>query len=505
MARACAREASGPAARPGIRGSTASVGVSPIQCRWKTFSLPGSSSESAYERVSPPYHQSCLELLQQDPGLAHGPAPGLVVARRRPPCRPGRRSRGWCRRRCPASPRPCPGARRCPDPPGQPSPSSSRPATNSIARLLAGYRSSQERLVAGPAPHQGHRGRVLRRLVGVARVRVGAEVDRAVRGDLVHDLAAVGVDHRRDVAQRPQVVLDHGELAGRDRGEGGVLAVGAEQPGVVRPAGAEPAHRLQRALRRRVPPAGLHPPQVQVVHPLLGGGQHLLGPAHAVLDQPVPGQVDHGAPVDPVPLRDLGGQRPLRVVQRLPQLGPRIGRAGRRAADARTRRCAPRRPAAGPRSSAGHRHPCRTRCRRSGPAGSGAFGPEAGQMTAGSCGPRKSSPVRAAVGFSVEPKAAAQSWRSTVRVRRLAPVAEQQVPAADGGGVGQVLGGLARGRSHPRGRSPSSSEWASARSVIVRSRLARRLSPTRAPETPFGTKSVRLARTPSVVGRSART
>ena len=54
--RACAWEASGPAARPGIRGSTASVGVRPIQCRWNTFSLPGSSSESAYERASPPNH-----------------------------------------------------------------------------------------------------------------------------------------------------------------------------------------------------------------------------------------------------------------------------------------------------------------------------------------------------------------------------------------------------------------------------------------------------------------
>ena len=51
----------------------------------------------------------------------------------------------------------------------------------------------------------------------------------------------------RHVAQGAQVVLDRRELPGRDRRVRGVLAVGAEQPGVVGPAGAEPAHRLQRA------------------------------------------------------------------------------------------------------------------------------------------------------------------------------------------------------------------------------------------------------------------
>lgn len=40
-------DASGAEARPGSAGSTASVGVSPIQCRWKIFSLSGLASESA--------------------------------------------------------------------------------------------------------------------------------------------------------------------------------------------------------------------------------------------------------------------------------------------------------------------------------------------------------------------------------------------------------------------------------------------------------------------------
>ena len=205
-----------PAVRPPGRGSAAaprrsgsarsSAAGRPSRCRDR----PASRRRSGCRRRTT---RSVLELLQQRPRLADRPAPGLVVARAAAPCRPGRRSRGWCRRRCPASPRPSPARSTLPSPSGQPSPSSSRPATNFIARLLAGYRSSQEPLVTGPAPDQGHRGRVLRRLVGVARVRVGAEEDRPVRGHLVHDLAAVGVDHLRHVAQRPQVVLDRRRTA----------------------------------------------------------------------------------------------------------------------------------------------------------------------------------------------------------------------------------------------------------------------------------------------------
>ena len=46
-----------------------------------------------------------------------------------------------------------------------------------------------EAVVARPAPDERDRARELDRLVGVARVGVGAEVDRAVGDDLVRDLA----------------------------------------------------------------------------------------------------------------------------------------------------------------------------------------------------------------------------------------------------------------------------------------------------------------------------
>ncbi len=53
----CAREA-----RPGTalppRVSSASIGVTPIQCFWNVFTLPGSSSESAYWLSAPPNHQA---------------------------------------------------------------------------------------------------------------------------------------------------------------------------------------------------------------------------------------------------------------------------------------------------------------------------------------------------------------------------------------------------------------------------------------------------------------
>ena len=81
----------------------------------------------------------------------------------------------------------------------------------------------------------------------------------------MHDLAAVAVDRLRHVPQRSQVRLDRRELAGRHRGERGVLAVRAEQPGVVGPAGAEPAHRLQRRRGRRVGLAGVDDPQLDVL------------------------------------------------------------------------------------------------------------------------------------------------------------------------------------------------------------------------------------------------
>jgi hypothetical protein len=77
---ACSSDASGADARPGSFGSTASVGVSPIQCRWNTFLLRGSSSESAYESAPCVVPPVVFELVEQCLCVADGPAPGLAVA-----------------------------------------------------------------------------------------------------------------------------------------------------------------------------------------------------------------------------------------------------------------------------------------------------------------------------------------------------------------------------------------------------------------------------------------
>jgi len=76
----CSSEASGAGGRPGRLGNTASVGVSPIQCRWKTLLLPGSSSESAYERAVGRIPQIVLELVEQRFGLLGGPPLRLSIA-----------------------------------------------------------------------------------------------------------------------------------------------------------------------------------------------------------------------------------------------------------------------------------------------------------------------------------------------------------------------------------------------------------------------------------------
>ena len=109
-----------------------------------------------------------------------------------------------------------------------------------------------EAVVAGPAPDQGERAGELDRLVGVALVLVRAEVDAAVGDHLVDHLAGVAVGHPAHVAQGAQVILDRAELAGGHAGEGGVLAVGGEQPRVVGKAGAQEADARHRARGRRV-------------------------------------------------------------------------------------------------------------------------------------------------------------------------------------------------------------------------------------------------------------
>src|SRR5215216_7316057 len=64
----------------------------------------------------------------------------------------------------------------------------------------------EELLVSCPAQTSATAERVLRGLVGVARVSIGAEVHRTIGCHFVHDLAAAFVDDQH-VAQGSQMVL----------------------------------------------------------------------------------------------------------------------------------------------------------------------------------------------------------------------------------------------------------------------------------------------------------
>ena len=152
-----------------------------------------------------------------------------------------------------------------------------------------------EAVVARPAPQQRDRARELRRLVRVAGARVGAVVDRAVGDDLVRDLARALVRGIADVAQRDQVRLGRLELPERDRREGGVLAVGGEQPRVVRIARAEERDLRDLRDRRRIRLLALvDEAQVQIGRRLREIGEVLLAPVDRLLQRPVAGQVELG-------------------------------------------------------------------------------------------------------------------------------------------------------------------------------------------------------------------
>ena len=112
-----------------------------------------------------------------------------------------------------------------------------------------------------------------------------------------------------DVAQRAQVILDRLELADRDAGERGVLAVGGEQPRVVGPAGAEeagPRAAARRAAGTAVPAStGRSSRSSDILH---GVGEVLLAPVDALGEQRVAGQVQAGIAAEREPLRDLAPQ-----------------------------------------------------------------------------------------------------------------------------------------------------------------------------------------------------
>jgi len=172
-------------------------------------------------------------------------------------------------------------------------------------------------------------------VLAVARVHaVVPEVHGAVRDDLVRDDARPVVQHVRDVAQRAQMRLGRLELAERDRRERRVLAVGGEQPRIVREARAEPrdaAHRPER--RRELLAALVGPADLQVLGRLRRVGEVLLAPLDRVLEQLVAGQ-RHAREARQRGARGLlDRERTRRIAQRAGQLGlrrvePLIGARG---------------------------------------------------------------------------------------------------------------------------------------------------------------------------------
>ena len=136
--------------------------------------------------------------------------------------------------------------------------------------------------------------------------------DRSVRDDLVHDHARAVAEDVRDLAHRRHVVLDHAELAERDRRVGGVRAVDREHPRVVGEARSDPAHARERAL---VGPllALLGPADVEVGRELGEVGEVLLAPVDRVGQERVAGQRE------PRPARELAARAPL-VGQRAPRV-----------------------------------------------------------------------------------------------------------------------------------------------------------------------------------------
>ena len=186
-------------------------------------------------------------------------------SRRRPCSRPGRRGRAGresCTRRCRASPRPCPGARRCRAPPA------SRRRPRRAARRRTPCRGARSRTCRRGTHRRRSSARSAPRRWGTSRSRrccpdPGWRRSRPRRPGVTSctTLPDALVDDLADVAQRSQVRLDVVELAHRDRGERGVLPVGAEDPRVVGPARAQPPGLREAADRRGELLAGVDPAQ----------------------------------------------------------------------------------------------------------------------------------------------------------------------------------------------------------------------------------------------------
>ena len=111
--------------------------------------------------------------------------------------------------------------------------------------------------------------------------------------------------------ERAQVVLYGIELPDRDAGEGCVLAVGAEEPLVVRETRSQETHPGEVSLWRRVVLARVGLPDLQVPGDLHGVCEVLLAPVYAVHDPLVTGQRESGVLPEREPAGDLRPQARL--------------------------------------------------------------------------------------------------------------------------------------------------------------------------------------------------
>ena len=267
-----------------------------------------------------------------------------------------------------------------------------------------------------------------------------------------------------------------------------------------RTARCSPANRRRTsASGRACPPAADTPcrpvdlAQPEVVHPLLGGGEHLLGPADAGREQSVVRQVDQGPPVDPVPGAQLGLQRASGSRRALRSWSRASARTGGRAADpepdgAHLARPQPDRVAELPAGTLAVLGVVASRAVAAEPSDrTPGRRPSALWAAEGQTGLRRGPD---AVGCRREPKAAAQSWRLALGCGGLPTVAEHQVPAAvQRHRVLPVLCGLARCGLTPR----VGAQQLRMRVRLQRDRLGRgraQAQPDQRTRDPSGTKSV---------------
>ena len=217
-------------------------------------------------------------------------------------------------------------------------------------------------------------------------------------------LPAAVVEQVRDAAERAQVRLGGLELAERDRRERRVLAVGGEQPRVVRVAGAEERRARDRAVRSSGRPCpGRRSAPSRSGRALRQVGEVLLAPVDGLLQPAVAGQVDDRARGELVAVVALGAQLGVGVLQRGVELAAGVVEAAIGARDRDPDRLDARARRSSRGSAAGRRRPCRAgRRRRRWAATRVASG-----QTVPDCGPRKPAPVSPASGARLEPTSAA--------------------------------------------------------------------------------------------------